>query len=77
MGSIMGTIYIIMIGTTFALMLLIMMIPLKGKFETANKIHDKLSHALLWNFLIRLVFEACIELTFVMILNGDVLTKVV
>ena len=77
MGSIMGTIYIIMIATTFAVLLMILMIPLRGKFETANKIHAKLSHALLWNFLIRLIFEACIELTFVMILNDGVLKKVV
>ena len=76
MGSIMGTIYIMIIVTTIALLVMIMLIPLKSKFETANKMYARLSDFLLWNFLIRLVFEACIELTFVMILNNDAYTRV-
>ena len=69
MGRIMGSVYIIIMLTTLALILMLCLAPIKSKVNRASSMYNYLRKALLWNYLIRLVFEACIELTFVMILS--------
>ena len=68
-GRIMGALYITILLTTVCSVILLILTLFKSKFKAALTVHTKLKKALLWNFIIRLVYETCIELSFVMILN--------
>ena len=65
-----------MILTTLGLFLMIFFLAIKNSFSSTKKIYNMLYKALLWNYIIRLVFEACIELTFVMILNTNLTDRI-
>ena len=75
-GRVMGSVYIFMILTTLGLLLMLVFLAIKSSFSCAKRLYDKLYETLLWNHIIRLVFEACIELTFVMILNTDLNSRI-
>ena len=65
----MGSVYIFILLTTLGLIGMLLLKLFSAKLSWAGKPYDKLKEIFLWNYIIRLVFEACIELTFVMILN--------
>ena len=76
MSRIMGSVYIFILLTTLALFLMLFLSIFKSKVARVNTIYEYLNEALLWNYLIRLVFECCIELTFVLIFNGISFTNI-
>jgi len=45
------------------------MIPLRPLGWCVKSVHDKLKALFLWNFVIRLVFETCLMLSFALIIN--------
>ena len=65
----MGSVYIFILLTTLGLIGMLLLKLFSSKVSWAGKPYKKLKELFLWNYVIRLVFEACIELTFVMILN--------
>jgi len=69
MARMMGSVYLITMITTVCLGLILIMIPLRPLGWCVQSAHDKLKAYFLWNFVIRLVFEACLELTFAVIIN--------
>ena len=65
----MGSVYIFIILTTLGLIVMVVLKIFKANLPIAEKPYTKLRKMFLWNYIIRLVFDACIELTLVMILN--------
>jgi len=65
----MGSVYIIMMITIVFLLVILLMIPLRPLGWCVRSVHDRLKAFFLWNFVIRLVFEACLELTFAVIID--------
>ena len=64
MGNVMGSIYIFMLATILGLFLI--MILSVTRFRKAQQ---KLENFLLWNWIIRLIIAASLELSFAILLN--------
>jgi len=69
LSRVMGSVYIIMLITIVALALIVVLIPCRSTCQVMLKFHDKLKGYFLWNFVIRLIFEACLELSISVIIN--------
>ena len=70
-GRVMGSVYIFIICTTIGLIFLLFSWAMRTKLRFAEKSYTKLKSAFVWNYIIRLIYECCLELTFVMILNSN------
>ena len=64
-SNIMGSIYIFMLATIIGLFLILLF----SVFRFGRRFQKKLENFFLWNWVIRLVMEACLELSFAIILN--------
>merc|ERR1719246_404261 len=59
-SNIMGSIYIFMLATIIGLFLILLF----SVFRFGRRFQKKLENFFLWNWVIRLVMEACLELSF-------------
>lgn len=75
MAPSMGSVYIFMLGTVFGLILIVILQPIKGCHPRLEKIQNWLKTFFLWNWVIRLILEAALELSFVVILQYDFLSN--
>lgn len=58
-----GSVYVFMLLSILGLLGILLTYPLL-RFSPAKKVHDYLKDILIWNFLIRLILEGCLESTF-------------
>ena len=76
-SRIMGSIYMLILLTTVGLIVMLLLLTIKSRLKWALTPFRKLKEILLWNYIIRLIFEVCIELTFVLIFNTTPHKKII
>jgi hypothetical protein len=64
----MGSMYIIMLVNFVQLILYVIILPLR-KYARINKCRKKIKKDIMWNFVIRLIMETALELSFCCFLN--------
>jgi hypothetical protein len=78
----MGSIYLIIIFNVVVLLILLLMKPLRRCcLDSQGAVHrgkcnKKLKKLIFWNGIIRLCLEACLELTFCVLLNAPFFTRI-
>jgi hypothetical protein len=65
----MGSIYIFMLLTIIGLILIVLLSVISKSVKIAQKAQSFLINFLCWNWVIRLIIQACLELSFAVILN--------